>query len=247
MATTKKINSACLVIIGNEILSGRTQDKNINHIAKELFLCGVSLQLVIVIPDSKKIIISKIRKLKTKYDYIITTGGIGPTHDDITSQSISLAVRKKYRLHTGAYSELKKYYRKIKSELTDARKKMAYMPEGSKLIFNKVSGAPGFKIENIYVFAGVPSIVQAMMKEFKKMIKIKNKFYSTTITTKLFESKIARILIDAERKYKNISIGSYPIFDKKPKGVEVVISSQVNKLSVSNAKKFILREINKII
>ena len=95
MATKKNIQSACLIIIGNEILSGRTQDKNINHIAKELFLCGVSLQLVIVIPDSKKIIISQIRKLKTKYDYIITTGGIGPTHDDITSESISLAVRKK--------------------------------------------------------------------------------------------------------------------------------------------------------
>ena len=92
-----------------------------------------------------------------------------------------------------------------------------------------------------------PSIVQAMMKEFKKMIKIKNKFYSTTISTKLFESKIAHLLVQAERKYKNISIGSYPIFDGKPKGVEIVINSQVNKLGVSNAKKFILREINKII
>ena len=124
MATKKNIQSACLIIIGNEILSGRTQDKNINHIAKVLFLCGISLHLVIVIPDSRKIIISQIRKLKTKYDFIITTGGIGPTHDDITSESISLAVRKKYKLHNGAYIELKKYYRKIKSELTDARKKI---------------------------------------------------------------------------------------------------------------------------
>ncbi len=247
MVTNKKINSACLVIIGNEILSGRTQDKNINHIAKELFICGISLQLVVVIPDQKKIIISQIRKLKNQYDFVITTGGIGPTHDDITSESISLAVKKKYKLHNGAYKELKKYYRKIKSELTDARMKMAYMPEGSKLILNKVSGAPGFKIENIYVFAGIPSIVQVMMKEFKKMIKIKNKFYSTTISTKLFESKIAHLLAQAERKYKNISIGSYPIFDGKPKGVEIVINSQVNKFGVSNAKKFILREINKII
>ena len=158
-----------------------------------------------------------------------------------------MAVKKKYKLHNGAHKELKKYYKKIKSELTDARMKMAYMPEGSKLILNKVSGAPGFKIENIYVFAGVPSIVEGMMKEFKKMIKIKNKFYTTSITTKLFESKIAHILVDAERKYKNISIGSYPVFDGKPKGVEIVINSQVNKLGVSNAKKFILREINKII
>ena len=91
MVTTKKINSACLVIIGNEILSGRTQDKNINHIAKELFICGISLKFVVIIPDQKKIIISQIRKLKNQYDFIITTGGIGPTHDDITSESISLA------------------------------------------------------------------------------------------------------------------------------------------------------------
>ena len=187
------------------------------------------------------------KEIKNQYDFIITTGGIGPTHDDITSESISLAVKKKYKLHNGAYRELKKYYTKIKSELTDARMKMAYMPESSELILNKVSGAPGFKIENIYVFAGIPSIVQAMMKEFKKMIKIKNKFYSTTISTKLFESKIAHLLVQAERKYKNISIGSYPIFDGKPKGVEIVINSQVNKLGVSNAKNFILREINKII
>ena len=101
--------------------------------------------------------------------------------------------------------------------------------------------------DSIYVFAGIPSIVQAMMKEFKKMIKIKNKFYTTSITTKLFESKIAHILVDAEKKYQFISIGSYPIFDGKPRGVEIVINSQVNKLGVNNAKKFILKEINKII
>ena len=95
MDTTKKIKSACIIIIGNEILSGRTQDKNINHIAKALFSCGVCLQMVVVIPDSKKIIISQIRKLKNQYDFVITTGGIGPTHDDITSESISLAVKKK--------------------------------------------------------------------------------------------------------------------------------------------------------
>ena len=148
-------------------------------------------------------------------------------------------LKKKYKLQNGAYRELKKYYTKIKSELTDARMKMAYMPVGSELILNKVSGAPGFKIENIYVFAGVPSIVEGMMKEFKKMIKIKNKFYTTSITTKLFESKIAHILVDAERKYKNVSIGSYPIFDGKPRGVEIVINSQVNNLSVRNASRFI--------
>ena len=246
MMKKAKVNAAIL-IIGNEILSGRTQDTNTSTLATWLNSIGVKVQEVRVIPDIEKTIVDTLNVLRKENDYVFTTGGIGPTHDDITSESISLAVKKKYKLHKGAYEELKKYYRKIKSALTDARMKMAYMPEGSKLILNKVSGAPGFKIENIYVFAGIPSIVQAMMKEFKKMIKIKNKFYSTTISTKLFESKIAHILVQAERKYKNISIGSYPIFDGKPKGVEIVINSQVKKLGVSNAKKFILREINKII
>ena len=241
-----KVNAAIL-IIGNEILSGRTQDTNTSTIALWLNSMGVRVNEVRIIPDIENTIITTVNLLRKNNNYVFTTGGIGPTHDDITSESISLAVRKKYKLHKGAFSELKKYYRKVKSELTDARKKMAYMPEGSKLILNKVSGAPGFKIENIYVFAGVPSIVQAMMKEFKKMIKIKNKFYSTSIITKLFESKIAHILVDAEKKYQFISIGSYPIFDGKPRGVEIVINSQVNKLGVNNAKKFILKEINKII
>ena len=243
----KKIKTASLVIIGNEILSGRTQDKNINYIAKELFKSGISLQYVCVIPDVQKKIINTVRNLKKSYDFIITTGGIGPTHDDITAESISMAVKKKYSLNKGALKELKKYYKKVKSELTDARKKMAYMPIGSRLIKNSVSGAPGFMIENIFVFAGVPSIVEAMTKEFLKIIKVKNKFYSSSIVTKLFESKIAHILEEAEKTFNEVSIGSYPIFDGKPRGVEVIISSMTNRTNALKARKYILREINKII
>ena len=243
----KKIKTASLVIIGNEILSGRTQDKNINYIAKELFKSGISLQYVCVIPDVQKKIINTVRNLKKSYDFIITTGGIGPTHDDITAESISMAVKKKYSLNKGALEELKKYYKKVKSELTDARKKMAYMPVGSRLIKNSVSGAPGFMIENIFVFAGVPSIVEAMTKEFLKIIKVKNKFYSSSIVTKLFESKIAHILEEAEKTFNEVSIGSYPIFDGKPRGVEVIISSMTNRTNALKARKYILREINKII
>lgn len=241
------IKNACLVVIGNEILTGRTQDKNINHIAKELFKVGILLNYVCVIPDIQKTIVKEIRRLKKDFDYVITTGGIGPTHDDITAESISFAVKREYKLHQGAFKELIKYYKKIKSELTDARKKMAYMPSGSKLIKNKVSGAPGFNIENIYVFAGIPSIVEAMMREFVKSIKNKNKFYSSSIITKLFESKIANILAIAEKNFTDVSIGSYPIFDGKPKGVEIVISSLANKKNAQKAKKFIQTEINKII
>tara|TARA_X000000950_G_scaffold240000_1_gene292805 strand:- start:84 stop:824 length:741 start_codon:yes stop_codon:yes gene_type:complete len=243
----KKIKSASIVVIGNEILTGRTQDKNINYIAKEFFKNGISLKYVCVIPDDKKTIVNEIRRLKKRFDFIITTGGIGPTHDDITAESISLALKKKYLLHKGAYKELVKYYKKIKSELTDARIKMAYMPQGSKLIKNTVSGAPGFNIENIFVFAGVPSIAEAMTKEFLKIIKVKNKFYSTSVITKLFESKIAHILEKAEGLYNDVSIGSYPIFDGKPRGVEIVISSMSNKPNALKVKKFITTEINKII
>ena len=121
------------------------------------------------------------------------------------------------------------------------------MPKGSKLIKNSVSGAPGFQIENIFVFAGIPSIAEAMTKEFLKIIKVKNKFYSTSITTKLFESKIAHILEKAENSYRDVSIGSYPIYDGKPRGVEIVISSMANKANVLKAKKFISSQINKII
>ena len=243
----KKIKTASLVIIGNEILTGRTQDKNINYIAKELFKSGISLKFICIISDTQKQIINTINNLKKSYDFIITTGGIGPTHDDITAESISIALNKKYVLNKDAHKELQKYYKKVNSELTQARLKMAYMPAGSKLIKNPVSGAPGFNIKNIFVFAGIPSIVQAMTKEFLKIIKVKNKFYSSSIITKLYESKIAHILERAEKSFKEVSIGSYPIFDVKPKGVEIVVSSMTNKDNAAKARKYILREINKII
>ena len=244
---TSKIKTAAIIVIGNEILSGRTQDKNINYIAKKLFVNGISLEFVCVIPDNKKIIIKNIKYLKQNYDFILTTGGIGPTHDDITSESISAALNLEYKLHNGALKELIKYYTKINSELTDTRKKMAYMPKGSKLILNKVSGAPGFKIENIFVFAGIPSIVIAMMDEFLKMIKNNNKFYSASIITKLFESKIANILKDAEKTFDGVKIGSYPIFEGSPKGVEIVLTCFESKKKVQLAKNFILNELNKTI
>ena len=246
MEKKAKVN-ASILIIGNEILSGRTQDTNTSTIATWLNSIGVSVSEVRVIPDVEETIIETLNFLRSKYDYVFTTGGIGPTHDDITAESISIAVKKKYLLNKHALIELKKYYKKVKSELTDARKKMAFMPVGSKLIKNSVSGAPGFKIENIYVFAGIPSIVEAMTKEFLKMIKFKNKFYSSSIITNMYESKIAHILKSAEKSFKQVSIGSYPIFNKKPKGVEIVISSTTNRSNAIKARKYIQQEINKII
>ena len=228
MSKSKKFKNAALLIIGNEILSGRTQDKNINYLAKQLFSHGVSLEEVRIIPDVKPTIIKTVKSLKSNFNYIISTGGIGATHDDITSESISAALKKDYCLNKKALKELEKYY-KNKSDLTDARKKMAYMPKGSKIILNKVSGAPGFQIENIYVFAGIPIIVEAMMKEFLKKIKSNTKIYVKSIKTHFYESIIAERLKNTELMFKGVRVGSYPIFDGEFKGVEIVMNSYSKK------------------
>ena len=223
MATKKNIQSACLIIIGNEILSGRTQDKNINHIAKELFLCGVSLQLVIVIPDSKKIIISQIRKLKPKYDFIITTGGIGPTHDDITSLCIAKAFGVELEINSGALGILKEYYKD--GELTDARMKMTKMPVGSELIENPVSRAPGFKMDNVFVLAGIPSIMQGMLEGARKHLTVGKVVKSKSIDVFTPESNVADALTDLQNKYSEVEIGSFPFNKDNRFGTSVVMRS----------------------
>lgn len=243
MSKSKKFKNAALLIIGNEILSGRTQDKNINYLAKQLFSHGISLEEVRVIPDVKSTIINTVKSLKNNFNYIISTGGIGATHDDITAESISAALKKDYCLNKKALKELEKYY-KNKSDLTDARKKMAYMPKGSKIILNKVSGAPGFQIENIYVFAGIPIIVEAMMKEFLKNIKSNTKIYSRSIKTKFFESMIAQKLENTEIEFTDVRVGSYPIFDGKFRGVEIVMNSY-SKKNIDLAFKYLKKELNK--
>tara|TARA_B110000116_G_C16660162_1_gene501325 strand:+ start:24 stop:761 length:738 start_codon:yes stop_codon:yes gene_type:complete len=243
MSKNKKFKNAALLIIGNEILSGRTQDKNINYLAKQLFSHGVSLEEVRIIPDVKPTIIKTVKSLKSNFNYIISTGGIGATHDDITSESISAALKKDYCLNKKALKELEKYY-KNKSDLTDARKKMAYMPKGSKIILNKVSGAPGFQIENIYVFAGIPIIVESMMKEFLKKIKSNTKIYVKSIKTHFYESIIAERLKNTELMFKGVRVGSYPIFDGEFKGVEIVMNSY-SKKNITSAFAYLKKELNK--
>ncbi|MDA1284676.1 MAG: molybdopterin-binding protein [Proteobacteria bacterium] len=243
MSNKKNFKNAALLIIGNEILSGRTQDKNINYLAKQLFSHGVSLEEIRIIPDNKSVIVKTIRSLKNNFNYIISTGGIGATHDDITAESISVALKREYCLNKKALSELEKYY-KNKIDLTDARKKMAYMPKGSKIILNKVSGAPGFQIENIYVFAGIPIIAQAMMKEFLKKIKSNTKIYVKSLKTHFYESIIAERLKNTELMFKGVRVGSYPIFDGEFKGVEIVMNSY-SKKNITSAFTYLKKELNK--
>ena len=236
----KKINAAIL-IIGNEILSGRTQDLNVLFISNWLNTnCGVSVSEVRIIPDIEKKIIHNILDLSKKFKYVFTTGGIGPTHDDITALSVSKAFKIKYGFNKEAHSILEKYYGV--ENFNDARKKMAKMPLGSKLIYNPSSAAPGFMIKNVLCLPGVPSILKSMISNLKKFL-IKGPFvHSKTISLQTVESHIANDLTKLQKKYaKKIDIGSYPFFRLGKVGVAVVIRSinekLINKCSIELIKK----------
>ena len=217
----KKVNTAIL-IIGNEILSGRTQDKNVAFLSNWLnSKCGISVNEVRIIPDEQKTIIETILSLSKKFKYVFTTGGIGPTHDDITAQSISKAFKVKYEFHKEAYSILEKYYGKNK--FNDGRRKMAKMPSGAKLIYNPSSGAPGFIIKNVFSLPGVPSILNSMIDNCKKHLIKGSKIYSNTVNLYTVESNISKKLGAIQSKYKkNVEIGSYPFFRLGKIGVSIV-------------------------
>ncbi len=217
--------TAAIIVIGDEILSGRTKDTNSNFIAKKLLQEGIKLQEVIIIKDDKKTIIDKVIYYSKKCSYVFTTGGIGPTHDDITSQSISEAFNLKYQINEEAFKILEDYY--PKGDFNKSRQRMAKMPYGSELILNPMTAAPGFKINNVYVLPGVPEIMEKMFLELIKKLKKGNPKLVTTINTNLYESKIAFFLNDIQQKYKEVSIGSYPYFNLAAKtgGVNIVVSS----------------------
>ena len=207
MIFNKEFTSAIL-IIGNEILSGRTVDKNTSFIAKWLGDLGISVEEVKIIPDKEDVIISSLNELRKKYQYVFTTGGIGPTHDDITSESVAKAFGKKYGYNKEAYAILEKYY--AKSEFNEGRKKMARMPEGAILIYNKEGSAPAFSVENVFVLPGIPSYVELMLPQLKEVLISGKKIVSLSCDAKVRESSIAVELSNIQDKYPDIDIGSYP-------------------------------------
>ena len=242
----KNVNAAIL-IIGNEILSGRTQDKNIAFISNWLnSKCGIEVREVRIIPDEEIIIIKNIKKLSKNFDYVFTTGGIGPTHDDITAQSISKAFELKYGFHKQAYKILEKYYGKKK--FNDGRKKMAKMPSGSKLIYNPSSAAPGFMIKNVLSLPGVPSILNSMIENCKNYLVKGIKIHSQTINLFTVESNISKNLEKIQKQFKkNVSIGSYPFFRLGKVGVSIVSrSTSKNKLLLVKKELQKLIKIKKI-
>ena len=234
--------NAAIIIIGNEILSGRTQDVNSSTIALWLNSLGVKVQETRVIPDVEDVIVKTINKVRKKNNYVFTTGGIGPTHDDITAKSISKAFNVKYEVNKEAYKILEKYY--TQGEFNEGRQKMAWTPSQAKLISNPTSGAPGFIIDNVYCLPGVPSILKSMLGGLNNLISGGKPIISHTINLRTVESEIAKPLTLVQDSNKDVEIGSYPFFKAGKLGVAIVIrSDEQSKIDICTSQ--ILEFVNK--
>ena len=223
MSKNIQVNAA-IIIIGNEILSGRTQDTNSSAIALWLNSIGVKVQEVRVIPDVEDVIVQTINEVRKKNNYVFTTGGIGPTHDDITAKSISKTFNVKYEVNKEAYKILESYYKP--GEFNEGRQKMAWTPASAKLILNPTSGAPGFIVENIFCLPGVPSILKSMLGGLKNEISGGKPIISYTINLRTVESEIAKPLTSVQNSNKDVEIGSYPFFRAGKLGVSIVVRSE---------------------
>lgn len=226
--------TAALIIIGNEILSGRTKDTNLNFIAKELAEIGISFLEARVIPDIIQTIINTVNELRLKYDYVFTTGGIGPTHDDITTAAIAMAFGVEIVRREEVVEKLRSYYESSSREMNDARLKMAYFPAGAELIDNPISTAPGFKMNNVFVMAGIPNIMQAMFTGAKTHLNHGKKILSREIAAFVGESKIALPLASIQARYSDVEMGSYPFVKGDKFGTSIVMRT-VNKGSLESA------------
>ncbi len=212
--------TACMIVIGNEILSGRTQDKNLAWIAKQLAEMGIPLREARVIPDVKQVIIDTVNEMRPRYSYVFTSGGIGPTHDDITTECIAAAFGAPVERNKEAEAILTRHYGE--ENLNTARLKMADIPAGATLIANPVSAAPGFKLENVYVMAGVPSIMQAMFDNLKHSLTGGPTILSRSISAFVTEGMLADALAAIQNATPEIDIGSYPFMRSKGLGTTLV-------------------------
>ena len=232
---------ASILIIGNEILSGRTQDTNTSTIAIWLNSIGVKVEEVRVIPDIEKIIVETLNFLRKANNYVFTTGGIGPTHDDITAESVSKAFGLKYEIHKEAYKILEAYYKP--GEFNEGRQKMVWMPENANLILNPTSGAPGFSVDNVFCLPGVPSILKSMLGGLTNSIVGGRPILSFTISLRTIESEIASSLTEVQNENMDVEIGSYPFFKAGKLGVSIVIRSE-KQSKIDNCVKHILKFVD---
>ncbi|HRK17881.1 MAG TPA: molybdopterin-binding protein [Hyphomicrobiaceae bacterium] len=229
--------TAAILVIGDEILSGRTKDKNIGYIADHLTAIGIDLREVRIVPDVEAEIVAALNAVRARYTYVFTTGGIGPTHDDITADCVAKAFGVGIDVDPRALAIMKPYYEMRGLELTPARLRMARLPEGSELVENKVSIAPGFKIGNVIVMAGVPNIMQVMLDAVTPSLRTGRKMLSETIELNRPEGEIADMFGAHQKEYPDVSMGSYP-FNKENRifGTNLVLrSTDPDRLAIATA------------
>jgi molybdenum cofactor synthesis domain-containing protein len=236
-SASPEIVTAAILVIGDEILSGRTKEKNIGFIADYLTAIGIDLKEVRVVSDDETAIVEALNALRRKYTYVFTTGGIGPTHDDITADCVAKAFGVSIDYDSRAVAILQERMAKMGSEMNEARMRMTRIPKGADLVLNKVSGAPGFWIDNVIVMAGVPSIMQAMLDEAAPKLKTGAKLLSLTIRADAKEGDVGTELGQVAKAHPEVIIGSYPFFDEKlgPNTNIVVRSRNADKLAQAKA------------
>ena len=219
--TERRIVTACVLIIGNEILSGRTQDANLAFLARGLTELGIRLREARVIPDDIGAIVSTVNEVRSAFDYVFTTGGIGPTHDDITAQCVADAFDVPLIVHPEAKRLLETHY--PPGQLNEARLRMAMVPEGAALLPNPISRAPGFQIGNVFVLPGVPSIMQGIFEQLRHRLVGGTRLLSRSVSCHLSEGALAKDLGALQVRYLDLEIGSYPYFKRGDFGVTIVL------------------------
>jgi molybdenum cofactor synthesis domain-containing protein len=236
MNAHSEIVTAAVLVIGDEILSGRTKDKNIGFIADYLTAVGIDLKEVRVVSDDESAIVEAVNALRARYTYVFTTGGIGPTHDDITAECVAKAFGVPINYHPQAVEILKERMAKIGGELNEARMRMARIPHGAELVANKVSGAPGFWIGNVIVMAGVPSIMQAMLDYVAPKLATGAKMLSETVRADAREGDVGTELGAVAKAHPEVMIGSYPFMDDRGPNTNIVVRSRdADKLAAAKA------------
>ena len=229
--------TASMLVIGDELLSGRTQDANMHHLANKLTEIGINLSEARFIRDDAAVIVSNIVELSTKFDYLFTSGGIGPTHDDITTDCVAEAFGRQVSVRSDAFNILKKYYDGKGIELNEARLRMARIPEKADLIENIISGAPGYIIENVYVMAGVPRIFQSMLQTVLPNLKKGTPTLSISIKLYKGEGDIALELEQIVKAFSKLTFGSYPFNENGIHGTSIVIRGKDKKLMIKAEEK----------
>src|SRR5919109_411372 len=236
MSAQSDVVTAAILVIGDEILSGRTKDKNIGYIADHCTAIGIQLSEVRIVPDVEAEIIAAVNALRAKYTYVFTTGGIGPTHDDLTADCIAKAFGVGIDVDPRALALLKPYYEKRGMELTPARLRMARLPAGADLIENSISVAPGFMLGNVITLAGIPSVMQVMLDAVTPRLKTGKKMHAAAIDLRCPEGAIAELFGEHQQAYPDVQMGSYPMLrDNRPCTQLVLRSTEPERLAEAAA------------